>query len=117
MSGCQRAVSCGRKQRSAFHKAKALSLSPLFPSAEIDSLECGNLLPLRRPVAAVFHTALPRLHGLGSLTERCDRLQTTKALTDQHTPKKFTLKALANFSPGFALKPWGIRATFISSQL
>jgi hypothetical protein len=29
----------------------------------------------------------------------------------------FTLKALANSSPGFALKPWGIGFTFISSQL
>jgi hypothetical protein len=28
-----------------------------------------------------------------------------------------TLKALANFSPGFALKPWVKKGTFISSQL
>jgi hypothetical protein len=26
--------------------------------------------------------------------------------------KKITLKAFANFSPGFALKPWGTRGTY-----
>jgi len=30
---------------------------------------------------------------------------------------KITLKALANFSPGFALKPWAKEGAFVLSQL
>ena len=79
--------------------------------------EASHLLQdrLRASVSALHDLTTRPIHV--ESPEFARGLRQAEAYARRHGLSSFTLKALANFSPGFALKPWGIGFTFIWSQL